>query len=105
MDIDAYVGRVLDEYRLDDEILRIQNLMVGLTKKPYPDKTVQLRQVHLLTAIFKALLLAKDAREKGIQQVRENNRGSAQDCSAGPAHNAPRRIGVWNVLKQKITGR
>jgi hypothetical protein len=105
MDIAGYIERVLDEHRLDDEILRIQNALLGLTKQPHPDKAVQARKVHLVTEIFRALLSAKEAREKAIQEVRENDGGRPENGSASPADNTPRRIGVWNVLKQKVTGR
>lgn len=105
MDIDAYVERVLDEHRLDDEILRIQNALLGLTKLPHPDKAVQARKVQLMTHIFRSLLSAKEAREKCIQQIREDHRRSAENCGPGPADDAPRRIGVWHVLKQKVAGR
>lgn len=105
MDIDLYIERVLDEHRLDEEILRIENLLVGLTKQPHPDKGIQARKVHLMNQIFKALLSAKEAREKCIQQIRQNNSGSAENGSPRPADNTPRRVGVWNVLKQKVTGR
>ena len=105
MDIDVYIERVLDEHRLDDEILRIQHLLLGLTKYPHPDKAVQARKVQLMNQIFKALLSAKEAREKCIQQIGQNNGGSPQNSSPSPAHDTPRRVGVWNVLKQKVTGR
>lgn len=105
MDIDAYVERVLDEHRLDDELIRIEHLLLGLTKLPHPDKAVQARKVQLMTHIFRSLLSAKEAREKCIQQIREDHRRSAENCGPGPADNAPRRIGVWHVLKQKVTGR
>ena len=105
MDIDAYVERVLDEHRLEEEILRIQNTLLGLTKLPHPDKAIQARKVQLMTHIFRSLLSAKEAREKCIQQIREDYRRGTQNSGPGPADNAPRRIGVWHVLKQKITGR
>lgn len=105
MDIPAYIERILDEHRLDDEILRIQNTLVGLTKWPHPDKVVQVRKVQVVTEIFKALLSAKEAREKRIQQIREDYRRSAENGCASPADNTSRRVGVWNVLKQKVTGR
>lgn len=104
MDIAGYIERVLDEHRLDEELLRIENLLLGLTKNPHPDKAIQAQKVHLMTQVFKSLLSAKEAREKCIQQIREDNRRSAQNCSTGPAHDAPRRVGVWNVLKQKVPG-
>jgi hypothetical protein len=105
MDIPGYIERTLDEHRLDDEILRIQNVLLGLTKHPHPDKAVQARKVQIVTEIFKALLSAKEAREKAIQEVCENDGRSAENGSAGPADNASGRVGVWNVLKQKVTGR
>lgn len=105
MEIQMYIERVLDEHRLDDEILRIQHLMQGAVKQPLSDKAHQLRRVALLTEVFKALLSAKEAREKAIQQVREDHRRSAENCSASPADNASGRVGVWNVLKQKVPGR
>jgi hypothetical protein len=105
MDIPGYIERVLDEHRLDDEILRIQNVLLGLTKHPHPDKAVHVRKVHLVTEIFKALLSAKESREKAIQEVRENDRRRAENSCPSPADNASGRVGVWNVLKQKISGR
>jgi hypothetical protein len=105
MDIPLYIERVLDEHRLGDEILRIQNVRLGLTKYPHPDKAVQTRKVQVVTEIFKALLSAKEAREKAIQEVRENYGGGSENGSASPADNTPRRIGVWNVLKQKVPWR
>ena len=105
MDIDLYIERVLDEHRLDDEILRIQNTMVGLTKHPHPDKAIQARKVQLMNQIFKALLSAKEAREKCIQQIRQDYSRSPENGSARPADNTPRRVGVWNVLKKKVPWR
>lgn len=105
MDIPAYVERVVEEHRLDDEILRIQHLLIGLTKNPYVVKEIQDRKVHLMNQVFKALLSAKEAREKAIQEVRENNSRSTENRSPSPADNTSRGIGVWNVLKQKVAGR
>ena len=104
MDIEGYLNQVFEEGRLDDEILRIQHLMIGLTKLPHPDKGIQARKIHLMTQIFKGLLSTKDAREKRVQQIRENYGGSAQNCSPRPAHDPTRGVGIWNVLKQKVTG-
>jgi hypothetical protein len=105
MDIPAYIERVMDEYRLEDEILRIQNLLLGLTKYPHPDKAIQARKVQLMTQIFKALLSAKESREKCIQQIREDYRRSTENRSPSPADNTPRGVGVWNILKQKVAWR
>jgi hypothetical protein len=105
MDIEGYLNQVWEEGRLDDEILRIQNLLLGLTKLPHPDKAIQARKVQLMTQIFKGLLSTKEAREKRIQQIRENNSCSAENCSTRPAHDPTRRVGVWNILKKKVPGR
>jgi hypothetical protein len=105
MDIPGYVERVLDEHRLNDEILRIQNVLLGLTKHPHPDKAIQARKVQVVTEIFKALLSAKEAREECVQEVREDNCGGAENGSASPADDASGRVGIWNVLKQKVPGR
>jgi|688.fasta_scaffold1206121_1 hypothetical protein len=105
MDIDGYVEQVLDEHRLDDELIRIEHLLLGLTKQPHPDKAIQARKVYLMTQIFKALLSAKEARQKCIQQIREDNRRCTENRCASPADNTPRRVGVWNILKQKVAGR
>ena len=105
MDIEGYLNQVWEEGRLDDEILRIQNLLLGLTKYPHPDKAIQARKVQLMTQIFKGLLSTKEAREKRIQQIRQNNSCSPQYGSTRPAHDPTRRVGVWNILKQKVTGR
>jgi hypothetical protein len=67
MDIEGYLNQVFEEGRLDDEILRIQHLLLGLTKLPHPDKAIQARKVQLMTQIFKALLVAKE-KTAGIQQ-------------------------------------
>ena len=105
MNIPAYVECVLDEGNLDDEILHIRRLLVGLAKHPHPDRGVQAYKVHNMTAVFKALLSAKEAREKCVQQVRQDNRGNAENGSPSPADNSSGGVGVWNVLKQKVTGR
>jgi hypothetical protein len=105
MDIETYLNQVWEEGRLDDEILRIQNLLLGLTKYPHPDKAIQARKVQLMTQIFKGLLSTKEAREKRIQQIRQDNSCSPQYGSTRPAHDPTRRVGVWNILKKKVTGR
>lgn len=105
MDIPAYVEQVLDEYRLDDEILHLQHILLGLTKQPHPDRATQADRVRFATQVFRALLSAKESREKCIQQIREDNRRCAENRSPSPAHNTPRRVGVWHVLKQKVAWR
>ena len=105
MDLEGYLDQVWEEGRLDDELIRVQNLLLEATKVPYPDAAQQARRVWILTQAFRGLLSTKDAREKVVQQVRQNNRGSPKDGSTRPAHDPTRRIGVWNILKQKVAWR
>ena len=105
MDLDSYLNQVWEEGRLDDELIRVQNLLLEATKVPYPDPANQTRRVWILTQAFRGLLLTKDAREKAIQQIRQNDRRSAQDSRTRPAHDPTRGIGVWNILKQKVAWR
>jgi hypothetical protein len=50
--------------------------MIGAERNRFSDRNRQARNVSVLTAIFKALLSAKEARQKGIQEIGENNRCS-----------------------------
>ena len=87
---------------IDGEIQRIQELMVGASKYPFPNKAHQDENVGRLTQIFQALLTEK-ARQEVVKQVRDNNTSNAQNSSTSPADNTPRSIGIGNILKQKIT--
>jgi hypothetical protein len=77
MDIGGYIHTVLAQGTLHLEIYRIRQLMVGAEQHPHANKAHHARNVSVLTAIFKALLSAKEAREKGVQEVGENNRRTA----------------------------
>lgn len=105
MDLDGYLDQVWEEGRLDDEIIRVQELLVGATKIPDPDRAKQAQRIWMLTYAFKGLLSTKEAREKRIQQIRQDNSCSPQYGSTRPAHDPTRRVGVWNILKKKVTGR
>jgi hypothetical protein len=76
MDIGGYIRSVLEQGTLDIEIYRIRQLMIGAEQHRHANKAHHAHNVSMLTAIFKALLSAKEAREKGVQQVRENDRRS-----------------------------
>jgi len=76
MDIGGYIRTVLEQGTLDLEIYRIRQLMVGAEQYRHSDRRHHAHNVSMLTAIFKALLSAKETREKGVQQVRENDRRS-----------------------------
>lgn len=90
----AYVNEVRD--RLDDELQLIQRHMLLSTQKhDHHDIIIGLNQC------FKALLTEK-ARQKAVEQMRQHNSRSTQSRGPSPAHNAPRSIGTWNILKQQI---
>jgi hypothetical protein len=74
MDIGGYIRTVLAQGTLHLEIYRIRQLMIGAEHNRHADRTHHARNVSVLTAIFKALLSAKEAREKGVQEVGEDNR-------------------------------
>ena len=74
MDIGGYIRAVLAQGTLDLEIYRIRQLMIGAERNRHSDRSHHARNVSVLTAIFKALLSAKEARQKGIQEIGENNR-------------------------------
>lgn len=74
MDIGGYIHTVLAQGTLHLELYRIRQLMIGAEQHPHANKAHQARNVSVLTAIFKALLSAKEARQKGVQEVGEDNR-------------------------------
>lgn len=74
MDIGGYIRTVLEQGTLDLELYRIRQLMIGAERNRFSDRNRQAHNVSMLTAIFKALLSAKEARQKGIQEIGENNR-------------------------------
>jgi hypothetical protein len=105
MDIGGYIRTVLEQGTLDLEIYRIRQLMIGAEQHRHSDRRHHAHTVSMLTAIFKALLSAKETRQKVVQQVREDNRGCTENGSASPADDASGGVRVWNVLKQKVPGR
>jgi hypothetical protein len=76
MDIGGYIRTVLEQGTLDLEIYRIRQLMIGAEQHRHSDRRHHAHTVSMLTAIFKALLSAKETRQKGIQEIGENNRCS-----------------------------
>ncbi len=76
-ELNEYVRAVVNSEMLESEIHRIRNLMVGLHKYPLPNKAEQKRDARNMEQLFKALLLAKDLREKAVHKVGDNNRGNA----------------------------
>ena len=104
--VSNYITDVIDCEMVDEELDRIQEHMIEETKHPNPDKQRQKERIKNLTLLFQALLKAKSEqpRKEVIENVSNDNSSSTENCSTRPAHDPTRRKGVWNVLKEKITG-
>ena len=98
-----YITNVRNNNALDSELHRIQGLLVGAEKHPFDDKEKQQANLIGLTQIFRTLL-AEKARQKIIQEVRQDYASDTQYTSTRPAHDPTRSVSIWNVLKEKITG-
>lgn len=94
-----YVNSVMRRGELYLEIERIRKLLVLAEERPLADHQEQIKNVKYLTSMFRALLLAKDARQKVVQDVRQDNRGSAQNGSTSPTDNTGAGICVRYVLE------
>jgi hypothetical protein len=70
-------------------------------KYPLPDKQMQIARVKLATKVFQQVLLKK-AREEVVEQVSDDDRCHPQDARASIAKDAPRRICIRDILKEKI---
>jgi hypothetical protein len=104
--VNNYIADVVDCNMVDEEIDRIQEHMIEQTKNPVPEKNRQKERMKNLTLLFQALLKAKSEqpRKEVIQEVCDNNSSSPENSSTRPAHDPARSKGVWNILKEKITG-
>jgi len=101
-DVDAYIREVRKMDVLETELVRIQSLMLQETMTPVTDADEHKMKITCLNQVFKALL-AEKARQKIVQQVRDDNRGTPENSSTGPADNTPGRVRVRDILQQQIT--
>jgi hypothetical protein len=60
--MDRYIEDVLRRGELYLEIERIRQLLIGMHKHPIPNRESQRETVSRMDKIFKALLVARDAR-------------------------------------------
>ena len=98
----SYVETVLSNGDLYYELERIRRLLISA-------ESVQTRgeramNVSILTQMFRALLLAKEARQEVVQYVRQDNGGSSENGSPGPAHNTLTSVRIGNVLQKQVPG-
>lgn len=96
-----YVRGVVANGELDFEIARLQTQLIAAHQVPRPDRDLV---VHL-TQVFKALLSAKQLREEAIHDIRNHNRGPAQNGGARVADHTTPSVRVGNVLQEDVTGR
>ena len=59
-DLRDYVECVVVDDRLEAELVHIQRLLIGATKYPHVDKSKQHDTITRLSALFRALLHAKE---------------------------------------------
>jgi hypothetical protein len=102
-EIHMYIFDVRQRNLLASELERLETLLQNAEKYPNSDRAIQRERVIRMTQLFRALL-AEKARQEVVQEVRQDNTRHAENSSPSPAHDAPRRVGIWNILKQKITG-
>ena len=102
-ELHLYLDEVRRNKSLEAELERVQNLLKTAERFPHPDKEKHRMIITQSTQLFKTLL-AEKARQKIVNEVRNNNSGDPQNSSASPADNTARGVGVRNILEQKVAG-
>jgi len=97
----AYLSDVLELNVLDEEIARIQRVMVEVTKQK-DDPRQRIHTVHI-TQVFRALLTEK-AREEVVQNMGDHYSGGSENSGSGPAYNPTRSVRIRHILEQQVTG-
>lgn len=100
-EVHMYLQRVRRERALQSELDRVQRTLKEAEQFPLPNKQAHQDNLARITQIFRALL-AEKARQKIVQEVRDDNTGGTEYSSTRPAHDPTRRVGVWNILKQQV---
>ncbi len=95
-----YVNSVMRRGELYIELERIRKLLILAEERPLADPQEQSKNVKYLTGMFRALLLAKDARQKVVQDVRQDNSSGTQNGSTSPAHDAGAGVGIRYILQE-----
>lgn len=81
-----YIEKVRREETLQQELIRIQSIMVGISKRPHPDPERNKEIVANANQIFRTLL-AEKARQKIVEEIRQNNASHAENGSPRPTDN------------------
>jgi uncharacterized protein YbgA (DUF1722 family) len=99
--LNDYLCDVRDMGSLEEEIRRIQMLMVEVTKQK--GDVAQQRNILHINQIFRTLL-AEKARYEIVENVGNYNSGSSENSSACPTDNSTRSISIRYILKQHVPG-
>lgn len=75
--LDAYVQCVVRRNELYLELERVRQVLVDYEQRPCEDHAEQVARIRKVTQIFRALLLTKEARQKVVQHVGNDNRSNA----------------------------
>lgn len=94
----VYITEIRDAGVLDEEMKRVQDLMVGNLKHPESESEKQRDIVVRFNQMFRALL-AEKSRQEALKKVGNDNRSNTQYGSTCVAHDPRPRISIWNILK------
>lgn len=98
----AYVDSILRRGELYYELARIRRLLVHHESHPLPNREDHAKNIRVLTAMFKALLLTKETRQEVVQNVCQDNCGDTENGSPCPTDDSRSCVRVGDVLKEKI---
>ena len=98
----GYIREVRKQNLLQDELERIQGLMLESTIHPHENPEQQQVNVACQNRLFKALLTEK-ARQEAIQQMSQNNSSASKDSGTGPTDDTPRSIRIRHILEQEVS--
>lgn len=100
----AYVHSILQRGELYYELARIRRLLVHHESNPLPNREDHTKNIRVLTAMFKSLLSAKEARQEVVHDIRNDNSRNTKNGSARPAYHTCPCVRVWDILEEEITG-
>lgn len=85
-EVENYVKKVILANILYLEIERVRQYLIEITKNPHSDKKHQQLIVENANQLFRALLLAKEAREKVVENIGDDDSSKTQNSGSSPTH-------------------
>lgn len=98
----GYIREVRQRNLLQDELKRIQGLMLQSTIHPHQNPEQHQVNVACQNRLFKALL-AEKARQEAIEQMSQNNSSASKDSGTSPTDDTPRSIRIRHILEQEVS--